>query len=554
MKPRIPAVLAVACALMIQVFASVAGGSEIPLLDAAEIGRLHRPVTTQSPQAQRYFDQGLALLYSFDHDNAIRSFQEAARLDPACAMAWWGVAVACGPHINFPMVTPARAQLAWTALEQASRHAARGTPLERELIAAQAKRFAQTPPADRRPLDEAYADEMRRLWAAHPGDADIGVLFAEAMMNLRPWDLWQSDGSPHPGTAEIVATLAAVRKLAPDHPQAMHLTIHALEASPSPGGARAAADQLRRRQPGLGHMVHMPSHFDVLVGQWEEAVVANDLAVKADRATRERFGEPRGMLWLYMGHNRHMLAFAAMMTGRSQLALSHMDALLAELPQDDAWRADWGFLQDYFGPMRLEALVRFGRWDEVLAAPEPAESLPVSRTLRHAARAIAYAAKGRTADARREQAAFVAARARVPAEAFFGNNHGATVFDVAEAMVDGEILFREGRQDEGLARLREGVQREQKVRYNEPPDWIIPVRHALGAALMTAGRYKEAEQVFREDLRKWPDNGWSLFGLARTLRQLGRAAEAEPVEASFRRVWAKADIELMSSCLCLPGT
>lgn len=550
MNPRL---LSAAFAALLALTTIGAAESPLPLLAPAEIGHLHRPVTTKSPEAQRYFDQGLALLFSFDHDNAIRSFQAATRLDPECAMAWWGVALASGPHINLPMVPPDRVALASAALAQAARHSANATPVEQALIAAQEKRFADPQPADRRPLDEAYAAAMRGVWKKFPQDADAGALFAEAMMDLRPWDLWQADGSPQPGTAEIVATLAAVRKLAPRHPFALHLTIHALEASPAPARAAEAADQLRDLQPGLGHLMHMPSHIDVLLGQWEKAIVANTRAVEADRRTRERFGSPRGFLWLYFGHNRHMLAFAAMMTGRSELALSHMNALLAELPADEEWSQNWGFLRDYFGPMKMEALVRFGRWDEVLAAPEPAEGLPISRAMRHAARAIAYAAKAEPAKARAEQQAFAAARAKVPAEAFFGNNAASTILDVAEAMLDGEILLREGRDEEGLARLREAVRREGLVRYDEPPDWIIPVRHALGAALMNLGRYKEAEQVYREDLKKWPDNGWSLYGLGRTLQHLGREAEAAPVLKKFDEAWAHADIPLTSSCLCLPG-
>ena len=550
MNPRL---LSAAFAVLFALTTIGTAGPAVPLLAPAEIGHLHRPVTTKSPEAQRYFDQGLALLFSFDHDNATRSFQEAARLDPACAMAWWGVALASGPHINFPMVPPDRAALAAAALGQAAKHSANATPVEQALIAAQEARYADPQPAERKPLDLAYANAMREVWKKFPQDADVGALFAEAMMDLRPWDLWQADGAPQPGTAEIVATLAAVRKIAPRHPFALHLTIHTLEASPAPAHAAEAADQLRDLQPGLGHMVHMPSHIDVLLGHWEKAIVANTRAVEADRRTRERFGSPRGFLWLYFGHNRHMLAFAAMMTGRSELALSHMNALLAELPADEEWSRNWGFLRDYFGPMKMEALVRFGRWDEVLAAPEPAETLPISRAMRHAARAIAYAAKAGPAKARAEQLAFAAARAKVPAEAFFGNNAASTVLDVAEAMLDGEILLREGRDEEGLARLREAVRREGLVRYDEPPDWIIPVRHALGAALMNLGRYKEAEQVYREDLQKWPDNGWSLYGLGRTLQHLGREAEAAPVLKKFDEAWAHADIRLTSSCLCLPG-
>ncbi len=548
-----PCILGAVLAALIAFIPLRAADPGVPLLAPAEIGRFHRPVTTKSPEAQRYFDQGLALLFAFDHDNAIRSFEEAVRIDPQCAMGWWGIAQACGIHINLPMVLPDRGPKGWKANQEAQKHAAGTTPVERALIAAQAKRHAQTAPPDRKPLDAAYAAAMREVWQQFPEDAEVGVLFAEAMMNLRPWDLWQPDGSPQPGTEEIVATLTAVRKLNPRQPQALHLTIHALEASPDPTRAATAADELRHLQPALGHMTHMPSHIDVLLGHWEKAIDANTRAIEADQRVRGLFGPPRGFLWLYFGHNRHMLAFAAMMTGRSALALGHMDALLGELPKDAAWQADWGFLMDYFGPMKMEALVRFGRWDEILALPEPPESRPVSRVMRHAARAIAHAAKADPAAARVEQQAFAAARAQVPAGATFGNNAASTILDVAEAMIDGEILVREGRAEDGITRLREAVRREGLVRYDEPPDWIIPVRHALGAALMTHGRYKEAEQVFREDLKQWPDNGWSLYGLGRTLRHLGRDSEAAVVEARFKQVWAHADIELTSSCLCLPG-
>jgi len=523
-----------------------------PLLDPADYGRLHRPITTQSPEAQRWFDQGLALAFSFDHDNAIRSFQEAVRLDPACAMAWWGIAHACGMHINLPLVPPDRAALAWDALQHAQRHAAAATPVERALIAAQARRFAATPPEDYRPLNEAYAAALREVWRDHPADPDVGVLFAEALMNLRPWDLWQPDGSPYPVTTEVLATLERVLALAPDHPQALHLSIHALEASPDPTRARPLADRLRLLQPGLGHMVHMPSHIDVLAGRWAESIAANERAIRADRETRGRFGTPPGFLWLYMGHNRHMLAFGAMMSGRGRLAAQHIDELMAELPLETTWARDWGFVADYFGPMQLEVLLRFGRWDDILAAPEPPAHLPLTRALRHVARAVALAVRGDIPAARAEQELFLAARDRVPPDAYAGNSSAAAVLGVAEAMLDGEILILEGRRDEGLARLREAVRREDALRYNEPPDWIIPVRHSLGAALLNAGRFGEAAEVYREDLRKWPENGWSLFGLARALRHLGHTEEAAAVEARFRQAWSQADTDITSSCLCQP--
>lgn len=530
--------------------AATAATPAVPLFRGT--GSHTRPVTTTSPQAQRYFDQGLAFLYAFNHDEAIRSFQAATELDPACAMAWWGIAAAAGPHINFPLVPEPRARLAWDAITRAQAHAATATPVEQALIAAQAQRYAEPPVADRAPLDQAYAAAMRTVWEKFPHDTDVGALFAEAMMDLRPWDLWTQDTrEAQPGTPEIVATLEQVLALDANHPLALHLYIHAIEASKHPEKARAVSDRLRDLMPGVGHMVHMPSHIDVLLGRWDDAVVSNQKAIAADLAYRAAGGVPKGFIWLYNAHNRHMLVFAAMMTGRRDLALHHVEAMVAEWPAD--FIADYAPIVDFFYAAPVEVMVRFGMWDAILARPLPPENLPISRALAHAARGIAHAAKDNTTAARAEQALFAAARPHVAPDAAFGNNAGRDVLSVAEAMLDGEILFREGRTNEGIARLRDAVAAESLLRYDEPPDWIIPVRHALGAALLTVGRVQEAEQVYRDDLVRWPDNGWSLFGLHRTLKLQGRDAEAATVEARFKSTWRAADFELTSSCLCLPG-
>ncbi len=527
-----------------------AAAPAVPLFPGT--GSHARPVTTRSTEAQRYFDQGLAFLYAFNHDEAIRSFQAATRLDPACAMAWWGIATAAGPHINFPLVPEPRAKLAWEAVLEARKHAAAATPVEQALIAAVARRYAAPPVADRAPLDQAYADEMRAVWGRFPQDADVGALFAEALMDLRPWDLWKQDTrEPQPGTAEVVATLERVLELDPRHPLGLHLYIHAIEASRHPEKARAVSDRLRDLMPGVGHMLHMPSHIDVLLGRWHDAVKANDRAIVADLAYRARGGVPQGFIWLYNAHNRHMLAFAAMMTGQRDLALRHVNAMVAEWPAE--FVADYGPLVDYFYAAPVEVMVRFGMWEEILARPLPAESLPISRAMAHAARGIAHAALDRTAAARAEQQLFAAARAKVAADATYGNNAGRDILAVAEPMLDGEILFREGRTDAGLQRLRDAVAAESRLRYDEPPDWIIPVRHALGAALLQVGRVQEAEQVYRDDLARWPGNGWSLFGLTRALRIQHRNEEADGYDRQFREVWRFADLEIKSSCLCQPG-
>jgi tetratricopeptide (TPR) repeat protein len=520
---------------------------EVPLYEG--LGGVSRKVTTGSPEAQRYFDQGLVFMYAFNHDEAIRAFRRAAELDPGCAMCFWGVAVANGPHINNPVVPPERAQAAWDALARARPLAGQASPVEQALIVAQAARFAVPAPEDRKPLDLAYANAMRAVWAAHPKDADAGALFAEALADLRPWDLWQPDGKPQPGTEELIAALEAVLALDARHPLALHLFIHAVEASPAPGRADAAADALRERTPGLGHLVHMPSHIDVRRGRWQEAITANTKAIAAD-ASYTAHAPEQGFYRLYMAHNHHMLTYGAMMSGQSGLALRTIREMVGDIPLE-FFKANP--FADGFMAMPLEVLMRFGRWEEILAEPAFPDFVPISRALQHYARGVAFAAKDRVADAEAELALFLEARARVSKEAFFGNNPGSDVLDVAEAVLRGELLVRAGRHEEGIAMLREGVAREDRLRYDEPPDWIQPVRHPLGAALLQAGRFAEAEAVFRADLAKLPDNGWGLYGLSRALALQKKRAEAAATLKRFDTVWARADLTIKSPCLCLPG-
>ena len=519
----------------------------VPLYDG--LGKLHRKVTTTSPEAQRYFDQGLAFLYAFNHDEALRAFRRAAELDPRCAMAHWGVAYANGPHINNPVVPPERAKAAWEALGKAKDAAANATPVEKAMIEALTFRYSDPQPEDRKPLEQAYADAMRKVWAAYPKDADIGALTAEAIANLRPWDQWLPDGTPQPGTEELVATLNATLAVDPKHPLANHMLIHAVEASPRPELADNAADALRDLQPGLGHLVHMPSHVDVRRGRWHECVVANAKAIEADRRYTARAPE-QGFYRLYMAHNHHMLTYGAMMTGQKALALKTIREMVGDIPLE--FFRENAFV-DGFMAMPLEVLMRFGDWDAILAEPAFPDYVPISRSLQHYARAVAYAAKGDIAEAEKEQAAFLAARTKVPKEATFGNNVGTDILDVAEYLMRGELLYLKGEIEPGLAAMKEAVAREDKLRYDEPPSWIQPVRHPLGAALLQAGRYAEAEAVFREDLKKLPENGWGLFGLERALRLQKKDAEADAVKKRFEVIWSKADMKIRSACLCLPG-
>lgn len=514
------------------------------------LGDLHRKVTTDAPAAQIYFDQGLAFLYAFNHDEAIRSFTQATRFDSECAMAWWGIAIANGPHINNPMVDEEHSAAAWSALLKAQEYASLATPIERALIGAAGKRYASPAPADRKDLDQAYADAMRRVWKKYPKDADVGALFAESMMDLRPWDLWKPNGSPQPGTNEIVATLEDVLRIEPKHPLGLHLYIHSVEASPDPWRAMDEGDRLRFLQPALGHMVHMPSHIDVRTGQWLKAMESNERAMKADAEYRKRVPK-QGFYQIYMTHNHHMFAFAAMMRGEGAKAIQAMDDMMKPFPAE--WLVQMAPAIDGYMAMPIEVRVRFGKWDEVLDQPELPEHFPIARTLRAGARAVAFAAKGDPVSARREQAEFYRLRRAVPAGRSVGNSPAEGVLATAHHLMNGEILLAEGKMEAALAQLRRGVQAEDQLRYDEPPDWIQPVRHTLGAALLKMGRLKEAEQVYRADLAKLPNNGWSLYGLSEALARRGQNVEAKKLRQQFEEVWARADTRITSSCLCLPN-
>ncbi len=515
------------------------------------LGSFFRQVSTRSPQAKEYVSQGFRFLYGFHYGEALRAFQQAAKLDPDCGMAWWGIATANGPHINDPTVSGEHNRAALDALRRAQQVSDPSEPpVEKALVQAELKRYADPPPADRHALDAAYADAMREVWKEFPKDPDVGALFAESLMDLRPWNQWTLDGTPQPGTQEVLATLDAVLALDPLHPLGNHLTIHALEASPHPEMALVAADRLRTLMPGLAHMVHMPSHIDVRLGHWHEAILANERAIAADRAFMKS-NAVRGNYGMYMAHDYHMLTFAALMCGQRKRATEAIDEMLTRLPE--SWKAQYAPVADGLFSMPLEVRMRFGRWDDVLAAPQLPKMFPVARTLQHYARGVAYAAKKQLNEARAEQGLFADARKALPADASYSLGPASAVLDVAEHVLAGEILYQAGSRDEGIAELRKGVDAEDALSYDEPPDWIQPVRHALGAALMTSARHSDAERVYRDDLTRHPENGWSLYGLARSLDLQGKQEEAKTVRACFDRAWKNADFKLSTSCMCLPG-
>ena len=518
----------------------------------AGIGPHRRAVATSSEAAQIYFDQGLAFLYGFNHDEAIRSFAEAATLDPDCAMAHWGIAFANGPHINNSTMPADREARALAAAETANRLATSMEPgPDRALVEAIATRYVIPQLEDRTVLDQAFAEAMGEVYRRYPDDADVGALYAEALLDLHPWDLYEQDGTDKSWTTEVVALLEELLAKHPDHPLAIHLYIHSVEASTDPGRADDPADRLRDLMPGLGHMVHMPSHIDVRRGRWHEALTANTKAIEADRAYRDLAPVPPDFYRLYMSHNHHMRAYAAMMTGQREEAIRSIRELVADIPED--WLRENVSWADGFIAMPYEVLIRFGLWEEILQEPEPANYLPFTRAMHFASRAVALAALDRTEEAREEQAVFETLRADVASDAVFGNNLAQDLLGVAEKLVEGEILYREGEIDAGIAALYEAVTREDALRYDEPPDWIQPIRHALGATLMQEGRYADAEQVYRADLMKLPDNGWSLYGLARALRLQEQEDEAQILELRLAEVWRESDTPLKSSCFCQPG-
>jgi tetratricopeptide (TPR) repeat protein len=523
--------------------AAAAPGSEAAVL-LTGLGTHHRPITTGSAVAQAYFDQGLRLLYAFNHLEAQRAFREAARLDPSCAMCYWGIALTEGGNYNDP-TNAEREKRALTALQAAQALAGRASPVEQALIAALAERHSADPRADRAALDRAYAEAMGEVARRFRQDTDAATLHADALMNLRPWNLWLPDGSPQPETEEIVRTLERVLSMDPDHPGALHLYIHAVEAGPYPGRAAAAADRLRGLLPGAGHLVHMPSHIYFRVGRYADAEQVNVDAVAADRAYLARRKPSDIYQMLYYPHNIDFVWQAAGMQGRAAATIRAAREFAATAPVEMVRKAS--DMETALAAPVL-ALARFGRWDEVLREPEPPADLPYVRGAWHYARGLAHAAAGRRAEAQRELAALESIERGVPSErslAFFFKTR--ELLQLARLVLTGEIAGRAGQTDAAVRALLEAVAIQDGHWFTEPPPWYFPVRQALGAVLLDAGRAAEAEAVYRDDLRRNPDNGWSLHGLARSLRAQQKTAEAALVEERFRRAWARADVSLSAS-------
>jgi tetratricopeptide (TPR) repeat protein len=519
---------------------ALAAGNRTPLYD--NLGSYHKTVTTGSPVAQKYFDQGLRLTYGFNHDEAIKSFREGIREDSACAMCWWGVAYALGPNINVPMDTAAVAP-AWQAVQQAVRNAGWTTKKEQAYIEALVKRYSPEITPNRAPLDSAWARAIGEVHRRYPDDDDAAVLYAEALMDLRPWNYWSNAGKPRaPSTLETVTVLESVVKRTLDNPGACHFYIHAIEASTFAARAVPCAERLGSLVPGAGHLVHMPTHIYVRIGRWDDAVEHNATAVHVDQeylAARHPTGVyPIG----YVPHNYHVMWEALLMLGRSREAIAAARTIQAKVPVDVV-RMIPPF--EYYSPVALFTLVRFSRWGDVLKEPAPAAELRYTTGMWHYARGLAFAAGGQFDSAAVEHDSVAAIATRIPPEQTANLNSARTLLRIAERHLSGEMAARQKRTSEALRALREGIALEDELTYDEPTAWVVPLRQSLGAVLLAAGRARDAEQAYREDLVRYPSNGWSLRGLARALAAEGRTKEAGEVDARFRRTWARADVEVM---------
>jgi tetratricopeptide (TPR) repeat protein len=516
-------------------------GTEQPATIVPGIGGIHHPVSTTNPAAQKFFDQGLAFVFAFNHDEAIRSFKRAAELDPRLAMAHWGIALALGPNINLD-VDPAREKAAYDAVQKAIALWANAPENERAYIAALAKRYSVDPKADLRKLDSDYKHAMGELVKAYPDDLDLATLYAESAMDLRPWKLWTADGKPAPGTEEIVAILESVLRRNPNHPGAIHYYIHAVEASPNPERALAYAPKLASLMPAAGHLVHMPAHIYARTGDYENAALSNVHAAAADEAYIKA-GGLRGIYPLmYYSHNLHFLAIAYSMEGRFADAMRATKQLEANVSPH---LKDMPMLEGFMTVTPL-MLVRFSHWDEIEKLPQPDVSLKGVTAVWHFARGMAFARKGDAAKASAEREALLVSVKEIPADASFGLNPAHTVLSVADEVLRAQIAAAKHDDKTAIALLRQASATEDSLAYDEPPTWFLPVREMLGGALMKSSNYAEAEQVFRADLERNKRNGRSLFGLMESLKAQKKDYAAEMVRREFETAWATADTKLSS--------
>ncbi|MCZ6775659.1 MAG: hypothetical protein O7D34_04275 [Ignavibacteria bacterium] len=522
-------------------------GRTAPLLEG--MGSHHHSISTDVDLAQRFFDQGLILSYGFNHKEAERSFREAARLDSNCAMAYWGVALVLGPNINGSM-DPEDAPKAYEALEKAIHLAPDVTEKEQGYIQALSTRYQPQALDDRSELDKAYANAMRELHQRYPDDMDAAALTAEALMDLHPWDYWEKSGKAKPWTPEILKVLEYAMERNPHHPGANHFYIHAVEASKSPDRGLPSAERLGDVVPGAGHLVHMPSHIYIRVGKYHEGSLANERAIKSDDSYVTQCRAQGIYPLAYVPHNHHFLWATATLEGASEKAIAAAKSTSAKVDTAMMRQPGLGTLQ-HFLVIPLYAYVRFGKWAEILAYSKPADDLVYPQGVWHYARGIAFARTGRFEEAEQELNLVrkISVNPALNDITIWDINRTDQLMEIAANALAGELAAAQRNYEKAIKHLQAAVTIEDRLTYNEPPDWFFPVRHSLGAVLIEAGRPADAELVYRADLETFPENGWSLFGLKKSLELQNKKTEVEQVEARLEKAWAWSDIQLAASRL-----
>ena len=508
----------------------------------AGLAKHHHPITTSSAEAQKFVDQGFAWVYAFNHEEAVRSFQHAAELDPKAAMPYWGIAWAVGPNYNLDLDDP-RATQAYQAIQTARSLAASTSAPEREYVAAMAVRYSPDPKADRAALAQQYSRAMGELMRRYPDDLDAATLYAESLMNLRPWKLWTLDGKPADGTEEIVAVLESVLRRSPDHVGANHYYIHTVEASLNPGRALPSAKRLETLAPAAGHLVHMPAHIYARTGDHDGAARANLAGAEADRVYLKTAPADNFYGLAYYSHNLHFLTDSYMMQGR----LADARRAAAELEDRLTPHAQMMPMIESMIVTPISVLLRFNRHDEVLKVAQPPADRPVMTAWWHFARGVALARSGRLDEARAERTALEQAVAKVPDSALFGGTgleSARTVLSLAKLVLDARLAWARGARAESIGAWKQAVAAADRLPYDEPPVWFYPVRESLGAALLLAGNLRDAEGVFREDLERHPRNARSLFGLHDSLVKQNQDADAAWVRRAFEEAWKQADVTL----------
>jgi tetratricopeptide (TPR) repeat protein len=517
--------------------------AEKPVSLLSGLGSLHHPTSTKNQEAQKFFEQGLRMTYGFNHEEAVRSFKRAAELDPNMAMAWWGVAYALGPNINSD-VDPGREQAAYDAVQKAIALAKNAPANERDYIDALSKRYSNDPKADLKKLAVDYKNAMNDLMKKYPDDLDAATLYAESLMDLRPWQLWSADGKPAEGTEEIVAVLESVLKRNPNHPGAIHYYIHAVEASPHPERALAYAPNLPKLMPMAGHLVHMPAHIYERVGNYDAAARANVDASAADEAYFKATGMHGGYS-MYYAHNLDFLAIANSMQGNYAQAIATSNKLIDfTRPMIKA--------MPMFEPILAKNLLmweRFGKWDEIMKQRQPDASMPATLAFWHWARAMAFVARGDSGNAESEEKAFLDTAKSVPADSMSSLNPTSKILAIAANVLSANIADAKNDNKAALEFFNQAIAAEDALAYDEPPQWFHPVRESLGRFLLRTSEYAQAEKVFRADLERNKNNGRSLFGLMESLKRQKKLREATKVEREFQRAWRNADTKLTVSDL-----